>query len=68
MVYYNLCDFGMEMAVHSMDFITCLLRTVKQHDSIIIEVDRLSKVAHFIPVKTTYSASEVAQVFSKEIV
>eukprot|EP00253_Pinus_taeda_P024735 PITA_24735 len=30
-------------------------------------VDKLSKVAHFIPVKTTYLASEVAQVFIREI-
>ena len=51
-----------------MDFITGLPRTVKQHDSIIVVVDRLSKVAHFILVKTTYSASEVAQVFIGEIV
>jgi len=32
-----------------------------------VVVNMLSKVAHFIPVKTTYSASEVAQVFVKEI-
>jgi len=30
-------------------------------------VDRLSKVAHFISVKTTYSASEVEHVFIKEM-
>jgi len=33
-----------------------------------VVVDKLSKVSHFIPVKTTYSASEVAQVFIREIV
>ena len=33
-----------------------------------VVVDRLSKVAHFIAVKSTNSASEVAQVFIKEIV
>ena len=32
-----------------------------------VVVDMLRKVAHFIPVKTTYSASEVAQVFIREI-
>ena len=54
--------------VISMDFITGLPRTVRQHDSIMVLVDRLSKVAHFIPVKTIYSASEVAHVFIREIV
>lgn len=54
--------------VISMDFITSLPRTVKQYDSIMFVVERLSKVAHFLPVKTTYSTSEVAQVFIKEIV
>ena len=51
-----------------MDFITSLSRTSKKHDSIMVVVDWLSKVAHFIPVKTTYSSSEVAQVFIREIV
>lgn len=54
--------------VISMDFITGLLRKVRQHDSIMVLVDRLSKVAYFIPVKTTYSTSEVAQGLIREIV
>ena len=33
-----------------------------------IVVDKLRKVSHLIPVKTTYSASEVEQVFIREIV
>lgn len=51
-----------------MDFITGIPRTMKQLHSIIVVVDRLSKVAHFIPVKTTYSSNEVAQAFIREIV
>ena len=43
-----------------MDFIIGLLRKVRQHDSIMVVVDKLSEVAHFILVNTTYSASEVA--------
>jgi len=31
-------------------------------------VDKLSKVSHFILVNTTYSISDVAQVFIREIV
>jgi len=43
-----------------MDFITCLPRTSRRHDSIMVVFDRLSKVSHFIPLKTTYLASGVA--------
>lgn len=43
----------------SMDFIKGLPKTVKYHDSIVVIVDRLTKVAHFIPVKSTFSASDV---------
>jgi len=51
-----------------MDFIIGLLRTVRQHDSIMVVVDRLCKVAHFILVKTTYSSNEVERVFIREMV
>lgn len=50
-----------------MYFITSFLRTYKQHDSIMVILDRLTKVAHFIPVKSTYSISDVEQVFIREI-
>ena len=33
-----------------------------------VVVDRLTKVAHFIAVKSTYLASEVAHVFIRDIV
>jgi len=54
--------------VISMDFIIGLPRTINKHASIMVMVERLSKVAHLIPINTTYSASEVAQVFIREIV
>jgi hypothetical protein len=38
-----------------MDFIVGLPRTRDGYDSIWVIVDRLTKVAQFIPVKTTYS-------------
>jgi hypothetical protein len=37
-----------------MNFIIGLPRTPIGYDSIWVIVDRLTKVAHFIPVKTTY--------------
>jgi len=36
-----------------MDFITGFPRTSKQHDSIMVMVDRLTKIAHFVVVKST---------------
>jgi len=50
-----------------MDFITSLSRTSRKHDSIMVVFDRLTKVAHFILVKSTYSSTVVTQVFIKEI-
>jgi hypothetical protein len=38
-----------------MDFIVGLLGTQAGYDSIWVIMDKMTKVAHFIPVKTTYS-------------
>jgi hypothetical protein len=53
--------------VVTMDFITKLPITNKQHDSIMVVVDKLSKVAHFIPVKLTHKAVNIVDVYMKEI-
>jgi hypothetical protein len=52
----------------SMDFIVGLPKTQRSHDSIWVIVDRLSKVAHFIPVKTTYKGSKLAELYIARIV
>ncbi|KAA0067728.1 pol protein [Cucumis melo var. makuwa] len=41
----------------SMDFITGLPRTLKGYTVILVVVDRLTKSAHFVPGKSTYTAS-----------
>ena len=51
----------------SMDFITGLLMTWRQHDSIMVVVDKLTKAAHFIPVKSTHKIDDIAKIFMKEI-
>jgi hypothetical protein len=53
--------------VVTMDFITGLPRTSKQHDSIMVVVDKLTKAAHFIPLKTTQKAADVVDIFLKEV-
>jgi hypothetical protein len=50
-----------------MDFITGLPRTPKGYDSIWVIVDRLTKVTHFIPVKTTYKGSQLAELLSHPV-
>ena len=42
-----------EWEVISMDFFTGFSKIVTQNDSIMVVVDRLKKVANFIPVKST---------------
>jgi hypothetical protein len=52
----------------AMDFIVGLPRTQSGYDSIWVIVDRLTKVAHFIPVKTTYSRLQLAELYISRIV
>jgi hypothetical protein len=51
-----------------MDFIMGLPRTQSGYDSIWVIVDRLTKVAHFIPFKTTYSRPQLAELYMPRIV
>jgi transposase InsO family protein len=52
----------------TMDFIVGLPRTQKGYNSIWVVVDRLMKVAHFIPVNTTYSGSRLAELYISKVV
>jgi hypothetical protein len=52
----------------SMDFIVGLPRTQDGYDSIWVIVDRLTKVAHFIPVKATYLGAQLAELYMARIV
>ncbi len=51
-----------------MDFVSSLPRTRRDHDSIWVIVDRLTKFAHFLAVTTIYSLSKLARLFVDEIV
>jgi hypothetical protein len=46
-----------------MDFIIGLPRTRAGYDSIWVVVDRLTKSAHFIPVKTNYNSAVLAELY-----
>lgn len=51
-----------------MDFIDGLPRSKQGHDSIWVVVDRLTKSAHFIPVKAKRTASYLAKLYVKEVI
>ncbi|KAD3067307.1 hypothetical protein E3N88_35187 [Mikania micrantha] len=52
----------------SMDFITKLPRTSRNHDSIWVIVDRRTKSAHFLPIREDYSMDRLAKLYVNEIV
>ena len=51
-----------------MDFITKLPRTSSGYDTIWVIVDRLTKSAHFLPIKETDEIESLARLYLKEVV
>jgi IS30 family transposase len=51
-----------------MDFIVGLPRTRAGYDSIWVVVDRLTKSAHFIPVKTSYNSVVLVELYMSRII
>jgi hypothetical protein len=54
--------------VISMDFVVGLPLTSHRHNAILVIVDKLTKSAHFIPVRDTYDVTDVAHVFVSEVI
>ncbi|WMV08642.1 hypothetical protein MTR67_002027 [Solanum verrucosum] len=52
----------------NMDFIVGSPHTWRQHDSIWVIGDRMTKSAHFIPVKVSFSAEDYVKLYLKEMV
>ena len=50
-----------------MDFITVFPMTWRQHDSIMVVVDKLIKTTHFISVKCMHKTDDIEKIFMKEI-
>jgi hypothetical protein len=53
--------------VITIHFITKLPRTTRKHDSIMVVVDKLTKAAHFVSVKTTHTLANIVEIYMKEI-
>ena len=51
-----------------MDFMVGLPLTRRKHDSVWVVVDRLTKSAHFLLVRTDYSLDKLAELYIDEIV
>ena len=51
-----------------MDFVTGLPLTQRKHDSVWVIVDRLTKLAHFIPVRIDYFMDRLVELYVDEIV
>jgi hypothetical protein len=54
--------------VISMGFVVGFPLTSHRHNAILLIVDKLTKSAHFIPVRDTYDAIDVARVFVIEVI
>ena len=51
-----------------MDFVTHLPRTSWRHDAVWVIVDRLTKSAHFLVVRMTFTLEEFCRLYIREIV
>jgi hypothetical protein len=52
----------------AMDFVVDLPKTLNGHDAIWVVIDRLTKSAHFIPIKITDPVPKLAELYIREIV
>ena len=51
-----------------MDFVSGFPLTQQKHDSVWVIVDRLTKSAHFIPIRIDYSMDRLVELYVDEIV
>ena len=51
-----------------MDFVTGLPRSQRGNTVIWVIIDRLTKSAHFVPVRDTYGANKLSKMYVREII
>ena len=51
-----------------MDFVVGLPRCWSGHDTIWVIIDRLTKLAHFLPIRNSDSLDKLAQLYVREII
>ena len=52
----------------TMDFVTGLPRSPRGHDAVWVIVDRLTKTAHFLPIRVTDSIEALSRLYIREII
>nr|GEX26768.1 putative reverse transcriptase domain-containing protein [Tanacetum cinerariifolium] len=73
-MYYDIRDMywwlrmKKDIAVIAMDFVTKLLRTSSVHDTIWVIMERLTKSAHFLPMRKDYKMDRLARLYLNVIV
>ncbi|GJZ19329.1 putative reverse transcriptase domain-containing protein [Tanacetum coccineum] len=76
-MYYDLRDLywwpGMKRDIAeyekiTMDFVTKLPKSSSGHDTIWVVMDRLTKSAHFLPIREDYKTEKLAKIYTNEIV
>ncbi|GJY49100.1 putative reverse transcriptase domain-containing protein [Tanacetum coccineum] len=65
--YHLVPDYGIGEKYY-MDFVTKLPRTTKKHDAIWVIVDRLTKSAHFVPIREGMPVHKLAKIYVNEII
>jgi hypothetical protein len=53
--------------VVTIDFITKFPRTTREHNSIMVVVEKLEKADHFVPRKMTHTTTNIAEIYMREI-
>ncbi|KAA3480834.1 Gag-Pol polyprotein [Gossypium australe] len=61
-------DTRVEWDKVTMDFVSGLLLSPKKKDTIWVIIDQLTKLTHFIPVRTNYSLDKLADLYISEII
>ena len=51
-----------------MDFVTGFPKSKRGNDAIFVVIDKLTKVAHFLPIKESITAAKLAELYTSRIV
>ena len=52
----------------TMDFVTGLPNSPREHDAVWVVVDRLTKTAHFLPIRVTDIVETLSRLYIREII
>ena len=50
-----------------MDFVTGFPKSKRGNDAIFVVIDKLTKVAHFVPIKESIKAAQLAELYTSRL-